>query len=111
MRFNEIIESYATSKMYHITPTKNVPIILKQGLYPTSGDEDSSYSDEERLYLWPTLEDAKMAIKDWAIERFNEPISSLEVNTSGIEVNPTMVEWEVYTLDAIPPERIRVVNL
>lgn len=113
MKITEILRenALALKYAYHITPSKNLDAIMKYGLSPSPGDEDSSYSDEERLYLFPSLDDAKMALRDWAPDRFIGAVSLLKVNVTGIKLEPTEVEWEIYTYSKITPDRLQLVSI
>jgi hypothetical protein len=109
---DQLTESSTTVKVgYHVTPTRNVKYIIKNGLIPQIGSNSSSYGEtEERLYFFPSVSDAENSAMTWLGDQYeDEIISLLAVDLTGIPMKKD-VEWEFYTNQAIPPERIKVLN-
>jgi hypothetical protein len=111
MRYREIVTE-GTGLMYHVTPAKNVKWIMQDGLQPSIGTASSSYGEsEERLYLFPTINDAEDAVNNWLGDQYEDEILALlQVTITGIELKSD-VEWEYYTNQPIPPDRIKVLSM
>jgi hypothetical protein len=94
---------YATC--WHLTPAKNLPSILEQGLLPHQNED---MGDEPGVYLFPHWDDAENALLNWFGERFeDEPLVALEVGTKGLDLafDPE-VGYEVMSRSTIPPAAI-----
>ena len=109
---NKINEDTTDNIYYHITPAKNVKWIMKGGLTPNTGSASSSYGEtEERVYLFSSLTDAQDAVNNWLGDQYEEDILALlEVDASGIDLKSD-VEWEFYTNQTIPPNRIKILSM
>lgn len=109
MKIFEVLDKQIIA--YHVTPARNVRYIMKDGLVPQIGSNSSSYGEtEERLYFFPTIEDAEEAAMNWLGDQYEDEILSLlEVDIAGISMKKD-VDWELYTNQSIPPERIKVIN-
>jgi hypothetical protein len=101
------------SCMYHVTPSSNVQSILKNGLLPKTGDNSSTYGEkEDKIYLFPTEEDASDALSNWLGDQYEDDdieFSLLQVNVSGLPLE-SEVEYEYYTRSAISPDKIKVLK-
>lgn len=97
---------------YHVTPAKNVKWIMQEGLTPSTGSASSSYGEtEERLYLFSSLIDAQDAVNNWLGDQYEEDILALlQVDAAGINLKSD-VEWEFYTNQTIPPNRIKILSM
>jgi hypothetical protein len=114
MNYNQILVELEVPDVkiaYHVTPTKNVRSIMREGLVPEVGDNSSSYGEnEERVYLFPTLDDVEGALSSWLGEQFEEDILALlQVDVSGIDLGSD-VDFEVYTHEIISPDRITILT-
>lgn len=92
--------------MYHITPTRNLDSIRKQGLLPSQNEE---MGDAPGVYLFPTRDATEEALMNWMSERFDEdePLILLTIDTSGLDLHSDdSVGYEVWSETAIPPEAI-----
>lgn len=113
MKVNEILrESDAKVYAYHITPTKNVKWIMKDGLIPSIGSAASSYGEEEeRIYLFPSKDEAEDATMNWLGDQYeSEVLALLLVDVTGIPLKKE-VEWEYFTNQPIPADRIKVLSM
>ena len=105
------LETPTLGVAYHVTPERNVKYIIQDGLVPCVGDNSSSYGEEEeRTYLFPSLDDVEAALSSWLGEQFEEDILALlEVDVAGIELGSD-VGFEVFTHEVISPDRITVLT-
>lgn len=97
---------------YHVTPAKNVKWIMEEGLTPSTGSASSSYGEtEERVYLFPTMDDVQDAVSNWLGDQYEDDIMALlQVDASGINLKSD-VEWEYYTNQMIPPNKIKILSM
>jgi len=97
---------------YHVTPAKNVKWIMEEGLTPSTGSTSSSYGEtEERVYLFPSLIDAQDAVNNWLGDQYeNDILALLQVDASDINLKSD-VEWEYYTNQIIPPNKIKILSM
>lgn len=106
------LNKVSSGKMYHVTNNKNLSSIMKNGLIPCIGDNSFSYAEkDERVWLFPTLDDVKTALTGWLGELCDEGFFSLlEIDTSNIQIKKDIVDWEVYTTEIIPPNKIKILG-
>jgi hypothetical protein len=101
-------------KVYHVTPAKNVPFIMNQGLYPRVGDRSNKIQGETpAVYCFPDTNSLEDAMMNWLGDEFgeDEELALLEINTSGLkgDVTPN-AEYEIMILEPIPPQNIKVLS-
>jgi len=80
-------------KLYHSTPTKNIPSILQTGLMP-------KYPVLGIVYLAPTLETAYKAA--------GQTILEVETDDLRLTAFDDCRDWEVFCWGHIPPKNIKV---
>lgn len=101
------------SVVYHVTPTKNLPSILKNGLDPTVGPRASQIPGETRaIYVFPDRETTYDAIMNWLGDQFeeSEDLALLEINTTGVRCRVTrFADYELKIVTPVPPENIKVI--
>lgn len=98
-----------SSVVYHVTPTKNLPSIMKNGLIPQIGNRSSQIDgEEEGIYIFPSLEDLEDA--HWLGDEFDEDeeLSVLEIDVSGIPLVDSTVGFEKIIKVPVSPDRISV---
>lgn len=104
----EINESVA----YHVTPTRNLRSIMKNGLRPQIGDRSSQLDGEvEGIFLFPSLGDVEAAVSSWLGDEFDEDeeLSLLAVDITGLEDNIVQgADYETIVNTTISPDRIKV---
>jgi hypothetical protein len=108
----ELAEDAASNEvLYHLTPTKNVASILKQGLLPQSGPRSQKAFDHG-IFLFPTMEDLEDGWEHWLQDEIDddEPLALLKVTVPST-TKLTRMGWEVCSYEPIPPEHIEVVTL
>ena len=58
---------------YHVTLKSNLKSILEKGLYPQIGTLSELCNEtEERIYLFPSIEDMENALGNWLGEEINK---------------------------------------
>ena len=76
---------------YHITESKNVEEILRNGLVPKIGKLSLIINEPvEAIYLFPELKDAKYAMSDWMNEVYQSESKRLvegEVSLTLLKIN------------------------
>jgi hypothetical protein len=108
------LEEDVNQYVYHVTPTKNLKSIAKQGLVPTVGDRTSQIAGEKSgIYVFPDKVSAEDAVMNWLGDEFDdEPLTMLKINISGLENNITKgADYELIVGTTIEPKRIKKVNI
>ena len=108
--FTHEVEKKDNGIYYHVTPDRNVPKILRQGLVPKDRGQ-LGVKRPERVYLSPKF-DASL------VERLENDngmdYTALEVNLNGLDIklynDPYYEGKAVYTVSYIPPNRIKVMD-
>lgn len=99
--------------MYHLTPARNLPSILRKGLRPRRGPR-SRLAKEPGLavYLFPDLEALETAATNWVAEVFPEttPLALLRITLPPSAVIDASVAWERSVTTPVPPEHVVVVT-
>jgi len=97
---------------YHVTPTRNLRSIMKNGLRPQIGDRSSQLDGEvEGIFLFPSLGDVEAAVSSWLGDEFDEDeeLSLLAVDITGLENNIVQgADYETIVNTTISPDRIKV---
>lgn len=97
---------------YHVTPTRNLRSIMKNGLRPQIGDRSSQLDGEvEGIFLFPSLSDVEAAVSSWLGDEFDEDeeLSLLAVDITGLEDNIVQgADYETIVNTTISPDRIKV---
>lgn len=97
---------------YHVTPTRNLRSIMKNGLRPQIGDRSSQLDGEvEGIFLFPSLSDVEAAVSSWLGDEFDEDeeLSLLAVDITGLENNIVQgADYETIVNTVISPDRIKV---
>jgi hypothetical protein len=100
--------------VYHVTPTRNLKSIAKQGLKPTVGDRTSQIAGEKSgIYVFPDRTSAEDAVMNWLGDEFDdEPLTMLKIDVSGLEKNISKgADYELIVDTIIDPSRIKKVNI
>lgn len=99
---------------YHVTPTRNVPSIMRHGLKPSVPED---MPDQEAVYVFTSREDAEDAVMNWLGDRFeDEPLSLLRIDAGtlqelNIEPESSQAGYEMLFRDVIPPDAITAENI
>jgi hypothetical protein len=108
----DIIIERIPEVLYHLTPTRNVPKILKNGLVPKSRSKKAYHPD--RIYLAKKIEDLSPLsidfyegtnIREWTILKINTEIIS---DYFKIYKDPNFEDKGYYTLNTIHPIAIKI---
>ena len=113
VRLPYIDESAEQDIMYHVTPTKNLRSIMKNGLRPRVGDRSVKLHGEENgIFLFPTLDDVEDAVSNWLGDEFDEDedLTLLAIDVSGLPLVDSNAGYEKIAKTAISPDRISVSN-
>lgn len=101
---------------WHVTPTENLPGILRDGLMPQVGPRSSDLGEEEpAVYLFTDLASVETALSNWLGEWFeDEPeearLALIEVTLPADARFAEGAGFEIVVLEPIPAEAIRVVT-
>lgn len=102
---------------YHVTPARNVPSILRNGLTPQIGDRSKQISESPAVFLFPSMEDAEDAVGGWLGDEFDdrEPLALLRVTIPQSQLKQRenkarSVGYEYASLTSIHPTSIEVLN-
>lgn len=97
---------------YHVTPTRNLRSIMKNGLRPQVGDRSAQLDGEvEGIFLFTSLDDVETAVSSWLGDEFDEDeeLSLLAVDITGLEDNIVQgADYETIVNTTISPDRIKV---
>jgi len=95
---------------YHITPTKNVKSIMRNGLQPSIPKD---MNDVEGVYLFVSVEAAEEALMNWLGDRFDEDedLTMLKVDSSGVtSTSQKNAEYEIIANNKIEPQFVSIVG-
>lgn len=109
--FDQYLSESIDEIYYHITPTKNVKSILKNGLEPRIGELSKDIGEEEpKIYLFKTKDAVEDGWANWMEPYFDEdePITVLKITIphNQIEIKSEKNQFEVTTKEKILPEWI-----
>ena len=91
---------------YHVTLSRNVPSILKNGILPSINKE---MSDKKAVYMFKDRDELEDTLMNWLDDKFpeNAPLSILKINGTGLNIeHDPNVGFEVLTQNIIPPSKI-----
>jgi len=106
-------DSTTTKKfVYHVTPTKNLKSIAKQGLLPTVGERSSKIAGEKKgIYAFPDKVSAENAVMNWLGDEFDdEPLTMLKIDITGLDASKG-ADYELILDKVIEPSRIKKVKI
>lgn len=109
-----ISEDVSPTFVYHVTPTKNLKSIAKQGLVPTVGDRTSQIAGEKfGIYVFPDKISAEDAVMNWLGDEFDdEPLTMLKIDVTGLQDHISKgADYELIVGTTIEPKRIKKVNI
>jgi RNA:NAD 2'-phosphotransferase (TPT1/KptA family) len=92
--------------VYHITRTANLLAIKRRGIVPNIPTDYNE--DQKAVYLFPSQEDYENALENWLGDRYDEDeeLVVLTIDTQGLNLKPSSVEYELLCFDVIPPQNI-----
>ena len=105
----------ASCTVYHVTLTRNVAKIMREGLHPRRGPRSRRLGESHKaVYLFKGREDAADGLANWLGNELpeDEPVALILVNLpAGARILDTTAEYELVVADHIPPENLTVVEL
>lgn len=95
--------------LYHVTPSRNIASILKDGLIPQVGKYAKEMGeDTPAVFLFPCMEDAQEMKAVWLEPFYGNDLVSLEVTLpNDFPLEYTGSDYEVVSLRPIPAGAIR----
>lgn len=96
---------------FHVTPSANLPSILKNGLVPAVGPRSSKLEEPvPAIYAFADSESAEDAVSRWLGDEFDEDdaLALVSFDASGLPMEREA--FEIRVLETVPPERISVVS-
>ena len=99
---------------YHVTPTCNVPRIMREGLLPRRGSRSRRLGESrEAVYLFKEREAAADGLANWLGDELpeDEPVALIVVDLpAGARILDTTADYELIVADRIPPENLTVME-
>lgn len=108
-RFKDFLMEAPDNEYYHVTPTKNVKSILRNGLKPSVGARSAKLNEKPGTYLFKHKVDAHNAVMNWlGDEHEGTPLSLLKVSLPDhIKAHQTEAGYEHVVHDHIPGKHIK----
>lgn len=97
---------------YHVTPTSNLEVIMKDGLKPGYGPRSAAAAESSpAVYLFRSRADAENAVLNWfGDETDEEPLALIRVELPKKVEATSDVAWEFQVTETIPPKFLKVVT-
>lgn len=109
-----VAEASGSTFVYHVTPTKNLKGIAKQGLVAALGDRTSQIAGEKSgIYVFPDRVSAEDAVMNWLGDEFDdENLTMLKIDVTGLQDHISKgADYELIVGTTIEPSRIKKVNI
>lgn len=106
------VDGSSDVKVYHVTPKRNIPKIMRDGLQPRRGARSRKAGETApAIYVFPDWLSLEDGVTNWLGDEFDETavLSVLELTVPTAWLTQDAVRWEATISYAVPPERIRVV--
>lgn len=115
MHIKTLLKESTMVTAYHVTPTKNLPSILKHGLTPKNIKRGiHAENDTPAIYLFKTVDEAEDGVTNWLADLYNENESlallSIQIDRDKIINDPELNLSAYVTYDSINPYQIRIIN-
>lgn len=103
---NILKENVEDGYVYHITPKKNLPSIMKYGLIPKP--EKPARFCRAEVYLFDNRTTMEDAVMNWLGDKFpeNEKLVCLTISKQGLNLHDNQVGYEFVSFKTIPPQNI-----
>ena len=105
----------SSSTAYHVTLTRNIPKILREGLHPRRGPRSRRLGESHKaVYLFKSREAAADGLANWLGDELpeEEPVALVLVNLpAGILTFDTTAGYELVVAEPIPPGCLSVLCL
>ena len=98
--------------LYHVTPTRNLPKIMQQGLVPRIGARARRLGEPIKgIYLFRSESDAESGVMNWLGDEFGEArLALLAVKVPPGAAEATGAGYETVLTEPIAPDRITVLS-
>jgi len=99
--------------LYHITPTRNVPKIMQQGLIPRIGVRARKLNEPVKgIYLFHSKDEASDGVANWLGDEFGEDtrLALLAVRVPADATRSAGAGFETILTEPVPPDRITIVS-
>ena len=104
-----------STAFYHVTLTRNVPKILREGLHPRRGPRSRRLGESHKaVYLFKSREDAADGLSNWLGAELpeDEPVALIMVNLpADTQILDTTADYEIVVADSILPANLTVIAL
>ena len=102
-------------RYFHVSPGRNLPEILQNGLEPRIGPRSDAYGERQPcIYAFRDAEALEDALGGWLDQVFdaNEPLLCLAIDADGLELidDPEIPQYEVQIPVLVDPSRISVLS-
>lgn len=92
---------------WHVTPSKNIPSIIKNGLLPHSPEENGDMA----ISLFISEDVAILETSKWLHKKWNNsPLSILKIDITGLSLTQTF-DFELITTDINPISSSRIISI
>jgi hypothetical protein len=102
----------SSSTAYHVTLTRNIPKVLREGLHPRRGPRSRRLGESRKaVYLFRSREAAAGGLANWLGDELpeEEPVALVLVNLpAGILTLDTTAGYELVIAERIPPGSLTV---
>lgn len=108
-----MIESTETADTYfHITPTRNVRKIMRDGLTPKNGRRSRQIERIPAIFLFHSREDVENALTNWLGDEFGESVqlALLEVTVPDDTARIAGAGYEAVITASIPASAIKIIT-
>jgi hypothetical protein len=99
--------------LYHITPTRNLSNVMKNGLVPKIGKRSKAFGEPKpAIYFFPDLKTVVDGIENWLAHEFSENarLSLLEITLPPDMDVYSDVGFERHVYEVIPPNCIKIIT-
>ena len=109
----QLNEQQGSQILYHVTPTRNLARIMRDGLLPKIGPRARLIQEPVKgIYLFHSAQDAEEAVMNWLGDQFGE---DTQLTLLAVQVPPGSAQvvgagYETILTAVIPPQNIRVVT-
>jgi hypothetical protein len=96
--------------LYHVTPTRNLPKIMQQGLVPKIGPRARHMREPIKgIYLFRSTDDAESGVMNWLGDYFGDDtrLALLAVKVPPGATEATGAGFETVLTEPVPPDRTR----
>lgn len=111
-RLVKLVEA-ADTIFYHVTPVRNLPKIMQQGLIPRIGARARLLKEPVKaIYLFHSQEEAEDGVANWLGDEFGEStrLALLAVRVPADAARAEGAGYETVLTEPVPPDRITIIT-